>query len=199
MAGTACCAASAMICSRRLAKNESAATKSAPMRFWVIVVKATSMSLDVVAFSTTSCSPRLRADSCNSAGWRAVSALFGLRSTATLEALGTKSCSSASRFGPSSALNQLTPVTLPPGRLRLATRPYLRGSSLLVILRVPLDRRCCRILAFHPLARAAGPVRRDLALRHDALAAEQAGMLEHERPSCSNTSLSTSPHRGFRM
>jgi len=32
------------------------------------------------------------------------------------------------------------------------------------------------------MARAAGPVRRGLALRHDALAAEQAGMLEYERP-----------------
>jgi uncharacterized membrane protein len=29
-------------------------------------------------------------------------------------------------------LNQLTPVTLPPGRLMLATKPRLIGSSLLV-------------------------------------------------------------------
>ena len=90
------------------------------------------MSPAVVAFRTTSCSPMARAASCSSAGWRAVSALFGLTSRATVVALGANSCSRANRFGPSSALNQLTPVTLPPGRLRLATKPYLRGSSLLV-------------------------------------------------------------------
>jgi hypothetical protein len=35
-------------------------------------------------------------------------------------------------LGPSSALNQLTPVTLPPGRLMLATRPRSTALSLLV-------------------------------------------------------------------
>jgi hypothetical protein len=33
------------------------------------------------------------------------------------------SCSSSSRFGPSSTSNMLTPVMLPPGRFRLATSP----------------------------------------------------------------------------
>src|SRR6516225_571194 len=51
---------------------------------------------------------------------------------ATIVALGTSSCSSPNRLGPSSALNQLTPVTLPPGRLMLATRPRSTGLSLLV-------------------------------------------------------------------
>src|SRR5262249_16191072 len=51
---------------------------------------------------------------------------------ATIVALGTSSCSSPNRLGPSSALNQLTPVTLPPGRLMLATRPRSPGLSLLV-------------------------------------------------------------------
>jgi hypothetical protein len=32
------------------------------------------------------------------------------------------------RFAPSSARTNATPVTLPPGRLRLATRPNLTGS-----------------------------------------------------------------------
>ena len=40
-------------------------------------------------------------------------------------AVGTSSCSSSSRFGPSSTLNEVTPVRLPPGRFRLATRPSL--------------------------------------------------------------------------
>ena len=44
-------------------------------------------------------------------------------------AVGTNSCSSARRFGASSALKLLTPVRLPPGRFRLATRPSLTGSK----------------------------------------------------------------------
>src|SRR5438128_2648166 len=43
-------------------------------------------------------------------------------------ARGTNSCKSPSRFAPSSPLMELTPVTLPPGRLRLATRPVWTGS-----------------------------------------------------------------------
>jgi len=37
--------------------------------------------------------------------------------------LGNSSRKSPKRFGPSSAVNRLTPVALPPGRLKLATRP----------------------------------------------------------------------------
>ena len=72
------------------------------------------------------------AASCSSAGCRADSGLFGFIRRATIVALGTSSCSSPSRLGPSSALNQLAPVTLPPGRLMLATRPRSIGLSLLV-------------------------------------------------------------------
>src|SRR6516164_11005892 len=43
-------------------------------------------------------------------------------------AVGTTSCSSSSRFGPISLFNEVNPVTLPPGRLRLATRPNATGS-----------------------------------------------------------------------
>ena len=43
-------------------------------------------------------------------------------------AWGTSSCSSSRRFPSSAVLNWLTPVTLPPGRLRPATRPSLTGS-----------------------------------------------------------------------
>ena len=45
-----------------------------------------------------------------------------------LVALGTTSCSSSSRFGPTSTFKLVTPVTLPPGRFRLATSPTLTGS-----------------------------------------------------------------------
>src|SRR5262249_50719687 len=132
MVGIACSAASATICSRRLKKNGSLPTRSAPTRFCTIAVNAASIPPGVVAVRTTSCSPMARAASCSSAGCRADSGLFGLERKATIVALGTSSCSSPSRLGPSSAANQLTPVTLPPGRLRLATRPRLTGSSLLV-------------------------------------------------------------------
>ena len=41
---------------------------------------------------------------------------------------GTSWRSSSNRFAPNLPLNNVTPVTLPPGRLRLATRPSLTGS-----------------------------------------------------------------------
>ena len=42
---------------------------------------------------------------------------------------GTNSRSSSSRFAPSSRSSGVTPVMLPPGRVKLATRPSLTGSS----------------------------------------------------------------------
>ena len=42
--------------------------------------------------------------------------------------LGLTSCSSSSRFGSNVVVKKLTPVTLPPGRLRLATSPLWTGS-----------------------------------------------------------------------
>src|SRR5262245_27710185 len=76
-----------------------------------MAVNAVSMSPAVVAVRRMSCSLMARAAFCNSAGCRA--GLFGFMRRATIVALGTSSCSSPSRLGPSSALNQLTPVTLP--------------------------------------------------------------------------------------
>src|SRR5580658_7156681 len=54
--------------------------------------------------------------------------LVGLRSRAIMVAAGISSFSSSSRFGPVSTLKKLTPVRLPPGRLKLATRPGRTGS-----------------------------------------------------------------------
>ena len=42
--------------------------------------------------------------------------------------VGTSSCSSSSRFCPTSTFKLVTPVMLPPGRFRLATRPISTGS-----------------------------------------------------------------------
>ena len=50
---------------------------------------------------------------------------FGLTSTPTRVASGTSSCKELQPLGRQLDVNQLTPVTLPPGRLRLATRPML--------------------------------------------------------------------------
>src|SRR6202007_2296511 len=55
--------------------------------------------------------------------------LAGLTRTPIVPALGTSSCSSSSRFGQSSPRKAATPVSLPPGRLRLATRPNATGST----------------------------------------------------------------------
>jgi len=44
-------------------------------------------------------------------------------------ALGTNSCSNSSRFDPTSTPKTVTPVRLPPGRLRLAIRPSWTGSD----------------------------------------------------------------------
>ena len=51
-----------------------------------------------------------------------------VHSTAIVVALGTSWRSSSSRFAPNTLAKKTTPVTLPPGRLRLATRPSLTGS-----------------------------------------------------------------------
>ncbi len=45
-----------------------------------------------------------------------------------MPAFGTSSCSSSSCFGLTSTLSEVTPVILPPGRLRLATNPSWTGS-----------------------------------------------------------------------
>jgi hypothetical protein len=47
-------------------------------------------------------------------------------------AVGTSSCNNSSRFGPTSTFKEVTPVTVPPGRFRLATRPSCTGSRLVV-------------------------------------------------------------------
>jgi hypothetical protein len=50
-----------------------------------------------------------------------------LTSRPTIVAVGISSRTSSSRFGPISTFNWVAPVTLPPGRLKLATRPTSTG------------------------------------------------------------------------
>jgi hypothetical protein len=55
--------------------------------------------------------------------------LPGLTSSATAPAVGTTRCRSSKRFAPTSTFNDVTPVTFPFGRLRLATSPEATGSA----------------------------------------------------------------------
>jgi len=73
-------------------------------------------------------SPSARAAACTSvvSDWEA--GFFGLTSKPITVALGTSSCSNSSRLGASVLYRKLVPVTLPPGRLRLDTRPSLTAS-----------------------------------------------------------------------
>jgi hypothetical protein len=52
-------------------------------------------------------------------------------STPMADAFGANSRSNPSFFASSADASRLTPVTLPPGRLRLATRPVRTGSAAL--------------------------------------------------------------------
>ena len=60
---------------------------------------------------------------------RVASGKTGFRSTGRTVSLGTSSRKSPSRLASSAKVSQLIPVTLPPGRLRLATRPSFTGSA----------------------------------------------------------------------
>src|SRR5262249_23959376 len=59
----------------------------------------------------------------------AIAGSAGLTSRAISRAVGTSSYSSCRSFGAVSTFNWVTPVTLPPGRLRLVTRPIWIGSD----------------------------------------------------------------------
>jgi hypothetical protein len=54
--------------------------------------------------------------------------LLGLTRNPKFVAPGINSCSRPNCFATNRLTRKLTPVTLPPGRLRLATRPNLTGS-----------------------------------------------------------------------
>ena len=83
----------------------------------------------VEAFTNKIFCPKAAAAAWMSSTWTAVALLCGLITKAMSRALGTSSRSSSRRFGPSSLLSTKTPVALPPGRLRLPTRPRVTGSA----------------------------------------------------------------------
>ena len=74
------------------------------------------------------CWPTACAAAWTSARSASFSDVPGLTSKAIVPALGTSWRSSSSRLPPTVPAMKTTPVTLPPGRLRLVTRPSLTGS-----------------------------------------------------------------------
>src|SRR5258708_2893508 len=66
---------------------------------------------------------------CTSLIWDSEVGFPGLVSKPITLALGTSSRSTPNRFAPSVLTINVTPVTLPPGRLRLETRPRSTGSA----------------------------------------------------------------------
>src|SRR6516165_4145861 len=115
MAGMASRAANATSCCHRLDKKGSAPTRSAPTRRSRMVANAASIPLAELALRTSNCRPSVRAASFPSLCIRADSGSFGFTNIAITAALGTSSCSRPSALPAIKLLNQLTPVTLPPG------------------------------------------------------------------------------------
>src|SRR5262245_47328501 len=110
-----------------LVKNGPPPTSTAPAPAWTICENAASSSRSLAAFSTKICRPSARP--APSMADNSV-ANFGSIRTAMIAALGTISHSSSIGFVPRWPLaKNTTSVTLPLGRLRLATRPVLTGSS----------------------------------------------------------------------
>src|SRR5262245_40507034 len=114
-------------CTRRLVKRGSLATKSASGRRPTKLAKAASISRRVLALTTSVCSLIARAAGSTSRSVVSETRLTELTITATRATDGTSSRRSSSRFAVNSPLTLLTPVRLPPGRARLATRPSLTG------------------------------------------------------------------------
>ena len=93
------------------------------------VPRAASISGSLLAFRNRSCGPVARAAACKSLTCGSDSGLRGLTRMATAVAPGRSSRTRASRLVVNSEVNRFTPVALPPGRLKLATRPNFTGSS----------------------------------------------------------------------
>ena len=121
-------AASATSCSIRLLKKASLPTSNAPVRASTKLTKAASIWRSVPAFNIWTFTPMARAAASTSPILSSNTGLFGFSRKPIVAMLGTNSCNSASALAPSSALNALEPVKLPPGRLRVATSPNCTGS-----------------------------------------------------------------------
>ncbi len=101
---------------------------SAPAPRWSMVANAGSKSRSLPVSRMMSCCPIAFAAASTSLRSASVSGPYGRTSMAIVVALGTSSRNISNRFPPNSPAKKTTPVTLPPGRLRRATRPSRTGS-----------------------------------------------------------------------
>src|SRR5215831_6865879 len=114
------CAASATICPARVTKNGLTVTSIASAGSRSSLANCASISSAVPASRTSNFCPSVAVASRASGSWNV---RLGSNSPAIVAALGTMSRRRPRRFPDSSVANVLTPVTLPPGRFMLATRP----------------------------------------------------------------------------
>ena len=128
MAGIARAAATATICLRWLQIVGSSKTMSAPVRPREAASNARSISSALRASNRCSSIPTSRAAVCVSSMNTVLTGLSGFISTLIRESLPRASMSSSTRFPLNSGVRRLNPVTFPPGRAKLATRPALTGS-----------------------------------------------------------------------
>ena len=97
-----------------------------------MVANAESISLSLLALRTRVSIPRERAAACAAIISASLFGLLGFIRKAMAAACGKSSCSSCIRLVTATPPNIVIPVALPPGRLRVATRPSLTGSPLAV-------------------------------------------------------------------
>ena len=116
--------------SRRPNKNVSVAPRSAPPRRCIIIANAASISPSILALRTSNSFPRELAAVCAASISLLPFGLVGFMRKPMTVACGATSCSSCIRLATAAVPNIVTPVALPPGRLRLATKPSLTGSPL---------------------------------------------------------------------
>ena len=112
-------------------KNGSPVTKSASTSRWSKLAKAASISRSLVAVSDVDLQPETCAPPpAASFNFGSVIAIGRVHEQADRRGRRAPARAAVPAASPPAALTRtLTPVTLPPGRLRLATRPSLTGSS----------------------------------------------------------------------
>jgi hypothetical protein len=165
--------------------SASSDTTSAVARLWASVAKAASSSPSVLASSITTSCPILRVASFNSRLAAAVVRLFGLTRSAINGVGEISSRKSSRRLSQSAFVITVTPVKLPPGRLKLATRPAATGS-------VPVAKTTGTVAAATrntPAATSAAPAKRTATLRSISSAANCGS--RSSRPSAQRNSIAT--------
>src|SRR5580704_9748157 len=128
MVGRRFCAANPIIRSRRVSKKGAAVTSNAPTRCSTSEFNAALSSTSSFARATKSCWLTAFAAGSRSSNSCTVGGNLGFIRIPISATFGTSSRSKPSRFDSISWVQSVKPVTLPPGRLKLATRPALTGS-----------------------------------------------------------------------